>query len=333
MSGQVWNVDTLGGYLYSDQLSDVLRMDLLPTVKFRQFCDVKDATEKGLHSGEEYNWNVFTRLETGGGELNEQLEMPRTQFRIRQGRLTITEYGNSVPYTGKLDDMSKQPVTEIIHKVLKVDAKETFDGAAHAQFDRTVLRVSPTSGTATDSVVVTTDGSTGVTTNNVALGKDHIKAIVDVMKERNIPPYLNDDYYAIGWPTTFRNMKNNLESIHQYVETGFRHIANGEIGRYEGVRFCEQTHVAKGGALDSTTYNFRTPDAWNNGASDWVFFFGEDTVAEAVAIPEEIRGKIPTDYGRSRGVAWYYLGGFGLVHGATSADAANARIVKWDSAQ
>ena len=328
---QVWNVDALGGYLYSDQLSEVLRMDLLPTVKFRQFCDAKDATEKGLHAGEEYNWNVFTRLETGGDQLNEQVEMPRTRFKIRQGRLTITEYGNSVPYTGKLDDLSKQPVTEIIHKVLKVDAKETFDGAAHAQFNRTVLRVVPTGGTATDSVTLATDG-VAPATNNVAFGKDHVKAIVDVMKERNIPPYLNDDYYAIGWPTTFRNMKNNLEALHMYVETGFRHIANGEIGRYEGVRFCEQTHVAKGGAADSTSWSFRNPDPWDNAKSDWIFFFGEDTVTEAVAIPEEIRGKIPTDYGRSRGVAWYYLGGFGLVHGATQADAANARIVKWDSA-
>lgn len=54
----------------------------------------------------------------------------------------------------------------------------------------------------------------------------------------------------------------------------------------------------------------------------------EDTVAEALVIPEEIRGKIPTDFGRSKGVAWYYLGGFGIVHTA----AAQARIIKWDSA-
>lgn len=332
MSGQVWNVDTLGGFLYSDQLSDVLRMDLLPTVKFRQFCDAKDATEKGLHAGEKFNWNIFSRLSTGGTQLNELIEMPRANFTVRQGTLSITEYGNSVPFTGKLDDLSKQPVTEIIHKVLKVDAKETFDGAAHAQFNRTVLRVSPVAGTSTTSVVVTTDGTTGITTNNVAFGANHVKAIVDVMKERNIPPYLNDDYYAMAWPTTFRAMRNSLEAIYQYVETGFRHIANGEIGRYEGVRFVEQTHVAKGGAKDSTTYNFRTPDIWNNALSDWIFFFGEDTVTEAIAIPEEIRGKIPTDFGRSRGVAWYYLGGFGLIHGTTTADSANARIVKWDSA-
>ncbi len=103
---------------------------------------------------------------------------------------------------------------------------------------------------------------------------------------------------------------------------------NGEIGRYEGMRFCEQTNIAKGGAVDSATWNWYTADAWNNGDSDWVFFFGEDTVAEALAIPEEVRGKIPSDFGRSRGVAWYYLGGFGIVH----TDAEQARIMKWESA-
>ncbi|MGH2362042.1 MAG: hypothetical protein ACRDGM_16070, partial [bacterium] len=67
--------------------------------------------------------------------------------------------------------------------------------------------------------------------------------------------------------------------------------------------------------------------------SNWAFFFGEDTVAEAIAVPEEMRGKIPTDFGRSRGIAWYYLGGYGLVHPINSADnSKNARIVKWDSA-
>ena len=55
---------------------------------------------------------------------------------------------------------------------------------------------------------------------------------------------------------------------------------------------------------------------------------GGDTVTEAIVLPEEIRGKIPGDYGRSRGIAWYYLGGFGLVH----PDAANARVLMWDSA-
>jgi hypothetical protein len=31
---------------------------------------------------------------------------------------------------------------------------------------------------------------------------------------------------------------------------------------------------------------------------------------EGVAIPEELREKVPTDYGRSQGIAWYALLGF-----------------------
>lgn len=34
-TGQIWTTNTLGGYMYSDQLSDYLRMQLQPLVKFR----------------------------------------------------------------------------------------------------------------------------------------------------------------------------------------------------------------------------------------------------------------------------------------------------------
>jgi len=330
MSGQVWSVDALGGFMYSDELSETLRIELLPAVKFRQFADAKDATEKGLHAGELFNWNVYSRVKQGGRRLNEQEKMATTNFTVTQQSLVVDEYGNSVPYTGRLNNMSRQPVQEIIHKVLKIDAKETLDGAAHAQFNLTPLKIGPVGGNSATDVVFDDDGTLGIT-NNVAMRKAHIRSIVIGMKERNIPAYANDDYYCIAWPSTYRVFKDDLEAISQYVETGFRHIMNGEIGRYESTRFVEQTHVAKGGAEDSTTWDFRTPDPWNNGASDWAFFMGSDTVAEAIVIPEEIRGRIPTDYGRSRGIAWYYLGGFGIVHGPNG-DALNLRIAKWDSA-
>lgn len=329
MAGQVWAVSALGGFMYSDELTNVLRTHIQPIVRFRQFCDAKDATNKGLSRGEKFHWNVYSDVSTGGDKLLEQVAMPETNFTITQGTLTIDEYGNSVPYSGKLDNLSKQPVSEIIHKVLKNDAKKTLDGTAHAQFNLTPVTVTPTSGNSATSVTFEEGGAT--ITNNIAMGKAHVKAIVDGMKERNIPPYQMDDYFAIGWTTTFRPFKNELEDIHKYIETGFTKIMNGEIGRYEGTRFVEQTNIAKGGAVDSTTWTYRVADPWNNGLSDWVFFLGEDTVAEALAIPEEIRGKIPTDYGRSRGVAWYYLGGFGIVHGPSGA-ASQARIVKWESA-
>jgi N4-gp56 family major capsid protein len=313
MAGQVWVTNSLGGYMFSETLSNVLRMSLQPLVKFRQFADVKDAAVQGKGKGEAFHWNVYSDVATQGTTILETNTMPETNFTITQGTMTITEYGNSVPYTGKLDDLSEHPVKEIINKVLKNDAKKAFDIAANAQFALTPLRVVPTGGTSTSAITLTTNG-TATATNNVALTKDHVKAITDTMKERNIPPYMGDDYIALAHPTTFRRLKNDLEDVHKYTDSGFQMILNGEIGRYENQRFVEQTNIAKAG--------------FTNGQSNWAYFFGNDTVAEGIAVPEEMRGKIPTDYGRSRGIAWYYLGGFGIVHTA----AAQARILKWDSA-
>ena len=320
MAGQVWSVNTSGGYMYALNLSRQLRMAVQPIVKFRQFCDVKDAAHQGLHRGDTFHWNVFSDVGTQGSTLTETNTIPETSFTIAQGTMTITEAGNSVPWTGKLDDLSEQPVAEVIRKVLKTDAKKAFDNLASAEFNKAALRVAPTGGTSATAVTLTTN-SVCTITNTLALSNNHVKSIVDIMKERNIPAYTGDDYYAIAWPTTFRAFKDDIETLKSYVDQGFRMIMNGEIGRYDGVRFVEQTFKAKGSIGTAGV-------AWAQGKSDWVVFFGEDTVAEAVAVPEEIRGKIPGDYGRDRGIAWYYLGGFGIVH----TQAAQNRIVIWDSA-
>ena len=320
MAGQVWSVNTSGGYMYALNLSRQLRMAVQPIVKFRQFCDVKDAAHQGLHRGDTFHWNVFSDVGTQGSTLVETNTIPETSFTIAQGTMTITEAGNSVPWTGKLDDLSEQPVAEVIRKVLKTDAKKAFDNLASAEFNKAALRVAPTGGDSATAITLTTNSICTIT-NNLAMGSAHVKSIVDVMKERNIPAYTGDDYYCIAWPTTFRDFSDDIEVLKSYVDQGFRMIMNGEIGRYDGVRFIEQTFKAKGSIGTAAT-------AWTNGLSDWVVFFGEDTVAEAVAVPEEIRGKIPGDYGRDRGIAWYYLGGFGIVH----TQAAQNRIVIWDSA-
>jgi N4-gp56 family major capsid protein len=325
-----WTVDADGGYMYEDELSDVLRTALQPLTKFRQFCEPdEDALNKGLHRGEKFYWNVYGDLATQGRRLSELSPMPETSFSVSQSSLTVVEMGNSVPYTGKLTALAKHDVLRIINKALKNDARKAFDIEAWDQFDNCKLRAAPTSGTSTTSVTVTENASTA-TTNNVAMGTGHVKAIVDDMRERSIPGFVEDDYVCISHPTTYRPFKNELESIRQYTNEGLTKIYNGEIGRYEGTRFVEQDFIPKGGAIDSTTFSpyTNTADAWNNAKSSWAFFFGADTVNEAVVIPEEIRAKLPGDFGRSGGIAWYYLGGFGIFHDT----AAQSRIMKWDSA-
>ena len=309
---QLWSVAADGGYMYSDNLSDVMRTALEPMSRFRNVCEPEPAV--GLSQGETFNWNTYSKVQTAGRALQEQERMPTTKFQITQASLTITEYGNSVPFTKKLDDLSKHEVTKVIHKVLKNDANEVLDSAAHAQFDATVLTVAPTGGTSTTAVTLEVGGCT--ITNNVAMNNAHIKGIVDLMEERNIPSYEGDMYMCLARPATLRPFTDILEDKSLYVQEGFAHVVRGEIGAYAGVRFAKQTNVANEG--------------WANAKSDASYFFGEDNVVEGVAITEEIRGKIPTDFGRDKGIAWYYVGGFGIVH--NSADGLDNRIIKWDSA-
>lgn len=327
-TAMIWDVSAQGGYMYNDELSKVLRTALQPLTKFRQLCTPDEgALNKGLHRGAQYFWNTYGNVATQGRRLNETQPMPETNFTVAQNSLTVTEMGNSVPYTGKLTALAEHDVQAIVTKALKNDARKAFDIEAWTQFNTCLLRASVT--TQTTSVVMTENG-TASQTNNVALGTGHVKAIGDEMRERNIPGFVEDDYVAIGHPTTWRPFKNELETIHQYTELGLNKIFNGEVGRYESVRFIEQNFIPKGGAADSTTFDpyTGTADAWDNTLSSWAFFCGDDTCNEALVVPEEIRAKLPGDYGRSGGIAWYYLGGFGLFHNT----AAQSRIVKWDSA-
>jgi len=313
--------------MYSLELSDILRTAVQPLAKFRQFCDAKDFTDKGLHKGQIFTWNVYNDVASQGTVLSETSTMPGSNFTIAQGTGTVTEMGQQVPYTGMLDNLSKHPVQEIINKVLKNDAKKALDGQPWYQFNQTPLIVVASGGTDTSAVVLTTNG-TATLTNTVSLHKNHIKSIVDLMKERNIPPYSGDEYFGIAWPTTWRPMKNDLEGVYQYRDEGFQMIYNGEIGKYEGVRFIEQTNIPHGNYTSGNYVSASSFTPWTTGNSDWAYFFGEDTVAEAIVVPEEMRGAIPSDYGRAKGIAWYYLGGFALVQ----TQAKQARIVKWGSA-
>lgn len=124
---------------------------------------------------------------------------------------------------------------------------------------------------------------------------------------------------CVARPTTLRPFKNDLESMHMYTSEGWNRVMNGENGRYEGIRFVSQTNIAS--------------ESWTSGKSDASYFFGADTVTEAVACPEELRAKIASDYGRSKGIAWYALNAFGITHADTT-DAgtkAQARILKFDT--
>lgn len=93
MAGQVWMTNSLGGFLYSDNLSNDFRQALQPKMRWRQFCDIKDAMHQGLHKGATFHWDVIKNVATQGTTLVETTTIPETQFTVVQGTMTITEAG------------------------------------------------------------------------------------------------------------------------------------------------------------------------------------------------------------------------------------------------
>src|SRR5688572_17839296 len=216
-------------------------MGVQATSKFRQFADVKDAWSKVTRSGQTFTWDTVPMMARASRALTETNTIPQGNHTILQSTLTMNERGFSVPYTELLESLSQFSVRQPIMKVLKYDAAVDLDCLAHAEFNKTPLRVVSTSSA--DTAFTLTTNSTATATNTSILSKINVRAVVDGMKSRNIPFYTDRDYYAIGRPLAFRVLKNDMESIHQYTESGLEMIMNGEIGRYEDTRFVEQTTI------------------------------------------------------------------------------------------
>lgn len=93
---ELWSADYTAGYVHSDQLSDTLRTAMQPMARFRQHCDAEDGSEKGLHSGAQFYWDVYSNVSDAGGPLTENEPMPKTGYTKTQASLVVTEYGKLV---------------------------------------------------------------------------------------------------------------------------------------------------------------------------------------------------------------------------------------------
>lgn len=312
-----WNVHS--GVLTNNVLNKMFREAAQPIQRFRQFVSLKEAFGKNV--GESVNWLKVANLSDFGGIVQETNTMPETNQPLEWGTLTVNEYGNSVPFTFKVETLSEFQIMQFLRKGLLNDQTKVMDGQVERQFNATPLRYI---GTATAGFVLTTDG-TATATNTSVLNSYHIRKMVLELEKRNVPKWDND-YAMIVSLEAAESLQGALESVFQYTEAGVGRIFAGEIGRLHGVRFIKDGFASR--FVYDATAKTATAKSWSGGYSLDGYMFGKETVREAVAVPEEIRQKVITDYGRSKGLAWYGICGWKIER----EDEPNARIIKWDSA-
>jgi N4-gp56 family major capsid protein len=308
MSQQLFMTNSLGGYLTNNKLSKEVRHLAQPVQKFRQFAQIERAA--GKKGGDKVFYDKFSNVATQGGTLTETSTIPKTNITLTQGTLTLVEYGNSVNFTEKLQTLGDIGISENLKMSLANDQSKVLDSAAGVQFQAADYKA-----------VCRTTASTAITSNGVAsetatanMSDKNVRDIIDEMRKLNIPAYDNSgNYICIASVNSIRGLYDFFESKAQ--NTTMTYLAQGEVGMYYGCRFIMETNLLvnnKGGSYGEAV------------------FFGNDAVRQGLALTEEIRIKIPNDFGRDQGLAWYGIMGFQKVWDFTTDG--DARIIHVTSA-
>lgn len=316
MATMSWTYDALSGVHKNHALSSNLRYASIKETKFAQLADIE--TGYGRGKGESVTIIRVANIDVPTSDaLNELDTIPEDSISLSSQAITPVEHGRAIPYTNLYQQLAVYDVNSIIQRRLKDQLKLSMDISAATAAKAGRVKYIPT-GVA--SGTFDTDG-TASTTATSNLNTFHVEQIRDYMfSTLNMAPYQGDDFMAIVSTKAKRGIINDpkWEDWHKYTDPESKYA--GEIGRYEGIRFIENNNTAVLSASLGT-----------GSVLGEAIFFSMDSLTLAVVEEPELRAKVPTDYGRSKGVAWYGIYGYGQVW-SDSANPGEARTVHVTSA-
>src|SRR5713226_7106959 len=278
-----------------------------PMMKARQFVSVEPAFGKNKGESVQIYRAANTDVAEDSAAINELDRIPTTRVSVTPRLITVNEYGRAIPFTGKVETLAEVDVESNVYlKALRNHMAKTIDFQTMSAFKSSDLIATPISSTA---ITWSATGTAGATAGSNITAR-HVKDIVDAMKTgifgsnvgRPVPYYDGESYVCLASVKFLRGLKDDpdYEVAAKYAHPEDLYL--GEVGRFYNVRFIETNHTT----------------ALSNGVGTGsvlgeAIFFGEDPIREIVAIPEEIRAKLPEDYGRDKGLAWYSMLGWGRV--------------------
>lgn len=308
MAQQSWASDSgSNGFRTVVEISKKVVHAAQPMMKFRQFTSVEDAFGKNKGESVQIYRAGNTDEDSEADAINELDRIPTLSVAVTPRLITVNEWGRAIPFTGKVETLAEVDVESNVYlKALRNHMAKTIDRQVATAFKSSDIIAIPTSSTV---ITWDVDGTPSTTATSNITAKT-LKDIVDAMKQgifganigRPIPFYDGESYVCIASTTFLRGLKDDAdyETAAKYAHPEDLYL--GEVGRFYNVRFIETNHA---NALDGTV--------GTGGVLGEAVIFGEDPVREIVAIPEEIRSKLPEDYGRDKGLAWYAMLGWGRV--------------------
>lgn len=311
MAQFTWTADVPAGVLKNHSLSRSLRRQAIAEAKFMGFVKTEPGYGKG--KGETHTITRSRAIpEPPNARLSELTKIPIDQFSIGTRAIVVTEWGRGVEYTNLAEELTWFNLDSEVQMALKDQMKLSLDTGAASAFKASKIKYTPL--TDTSSVMSTTGVPAASATANMRIF--HCAEIRDYMYGTLLaPPWDSDgNYIGVGSTKLLRGIKSDpaFEEWHKYTSPQKKY--NSEVGKIESIRWIEINHQ------QALSNNKGTGNVLGEG-----LVFGRDAVVMVAAHDPELLIKIPGDFGRDKGCAWY-----GILEFADVWDTANpgeARIV------
>jgi N4-gp56 family major capsid protein len=284
-----------------------LRSELL----FDQAADVQPVQQAMPGTG--VTFTIFADIAAATSTLNEVTDVTPTALSDSQVTVTLNEYGNAVVTTAKLRGTAFLDVDSAAANIIGYNAGDSID-----QVVREVLA----GGT---NVVYATGGTTtptsreSVSTDDI-LSADDVRKVTAQLRAANVATF-DGSYLGYIHPDVSYDFRSATDAAAWRTPANYVNpegIYNGEIGKFESVRFIETPRAKKFENASNGTSTTGTIDVYAT------HIMGRQALAKAYSVqdgngsvPKIVRGNVTDILMRLQPLGWYWLGGYGRFREAS----------------
>jgi hypothetical protein len=290
---QSYGVLADGGYATVPELTKLVRMQAQEAQGLAQLANPPDEAELGKGKGDEVYYTFVRNISNSGGKLVETNPIPKGKVTMVRSSFKIYEYGNSLEWTGKLEDLARINMTNPFMRALMDDLRKLENAAVYTEAILTDWKAVVNHAT-NNTIGFATDG----TPSGAALAEPEWAALVRLVAEaedRLIPYFDGESYMYVTGQNAITKLRLDSTVRDLLKQDSGRAVINGEIGRVAQLRIIKDNY-----SIDKTA----GASAFNEG-----LLFGADAVQQQVGLPWEVRRQV-ADFGRDIGVAYYGIMGW-----------------------
>jgi hypothetical protein len=281
------SVGSFGAYkaaINVDELTEMVRHSPEPLRAFAALAIPPTGKNLGYKRGDTVKYVFYDNISNAGGELNENDTVPEASVTPISSTYTLSEYGNSVKLTAKLEKLSRLEVeNDVLHALMK-DLRSLENTQAYNAFKGTYWKA--VFNSVADEFVM---DNTPTATANQDINLANLRFLRRKMRGNDIPPFDGENFVFVSGVDGLDTAQFDSDVFTAISRDSGRSAVMGECGTLAGFRLVEDNDkVAK-----------------STGDFDEGFGIGADAVLNDVAEPWYI-AEDSKDFGRQNAIA--YLG-------------------------